>query len=138
MTNACMNLVWLRLDRAESKSARSAPARPYERLYMRAKTAHSQTMKRLSLALLFAFLAKGLYEFWQPSYGTTSWTMPFPPHWHIGGVFLTGVGAFLVGVVLMIIYRFVNPPFFKGQTLTRDTPVLAPEPDAAEVSMTHF
>jgi amino acid transporter len=88
--------------------------------------------------LLFAFLAKGLYEFWQPSYGTTSWTMPFPPHWHIGGVFLTGVGAFLVGVVLMIIYRFVNPPFFKGQTLTRDTPVLAPEPDAAEVSMTHF
>jgi hypothetical protein len=38
----------------------------------------------------------------------------------------------------MVVYRFVNPPFFKGQTLTRDTPVLVPEPDAQDIALTHF
>ncbi len=88
--------------------------------------------------LLFAFMIYGLYEFWNPTYGTTSWTLPFAPNWRIGGVFLTGAGALILGVVLMMIYRFVNPPFFKGETLTRDTPVLVPEPDAEHLSMTHF
>ena len=57
----------------------------------------------------------------------TYWTLPFPPHWKIGGVFLTGIGALVVGVVLMFIYRAVNPPFFKGETLNKDTPILVPE-----------
>jgi hypothetical protein len=42
-------------------------------------------------------------------------------------VFLTGAGALLLGVVLMVIYRIVAPPFFKGETLDRETPVLVPE-----------
>lgn len=66
-------------------------------------------------------------KFWDPAYGNTSWTLPFYPDWHIGGVFLTGAGALILGVVLMIVYRMVNPPFFKGETLDRDTPVLVPE-----------
>ena len=81
--------------------------------------------------LLWAFMIYGLKQFWSPSYGSTSWTLPFSPHWRIGGVFLTGVGALLLGVVLMVIYRFVNPAFFKGQTLDRDTPVLVPDPALA-------
>ena len=78
-------------------------------------------------AVLFAFMIYGLKQFWSPSYGSTSWTLPFSPHWRIGGVFLTGVGAILLGVILMVIYRFVNPAFFRGETLNRDTPVLVPE-----------
>jgi hypothetical protein len=42
-------------------------------------------------------------------------------------VFLTGIGALVVGVVLMFIYRAVNPAFFKGETLNKDTPILVPE-----------
>lgn len=78
--------------------------------------------------ILWAFMVYGVTQFWNPDYGTTSWTLPFSPHWHIGGVFLTGVGALILGVVLMVIYRVVSPPFFRGETLDRSTPVLAPEP----------
>jgi hypothetical protein len=77
--------------------------------------------------VLWAFLGYGLYEFWQPSYGSTSWTLPFSPHWHIGGVFLTGAGALVLGVILMLVYRVVSPAFFKGRTLNKETPVLVPE-----------
>ena len=77
--------------------------------------------------ILFIFFGYGINQYWSPSYGSTSWTLPFSPHWHIGGVFLTGAGALVLGVILMVIYRFVSPPFFKGQTLNRDTPVLVPE-----------
>jgi hypothetical protein len=47
----------------------------------------------------------------------TSWLMPFPPHWRIGGVFLIGALALLLGVVLMVIWRVVSPPFFHRETL---------------------
>ena len=82
-------------------------------------------------AVLFGFMIYGLKQFWNPNYGSTSWTVPFSPHWHIGGVFLTGAGALLLGVVLMVIYRIVAPPFFKGETLDRETPVLVPESEPA-------
>ena len=29
----------------------------------------------------------------------------------------------------MFVYRFINPPFFKGETLNKDTPVLVEETD---------
>jgi amino acid transporter len=76
---------------------------------------------------LFAFFIYGAKQFWSKSYGKTYWTLPFPPHWQVGGVFLTGIGALVVGVVLMIVYRFVSPAFFKGKTLNKDTPILVPE-----------
>jgi hypothetical protein len=77
--------------------------------------------------VLFFFFIYGAKQFWNPSYGNTSWRLPFSPHWRIGGVFLTGIGALLLGVVLMLVYRVVSPPFFKGETLNRDTPILVPE-----------
>ena len=79
--------------------------------------------------VLFAFFFYGAKQFWDPSYGNTSWLLPFSPHWRIGGVFLTGIGALLLGLILMFVYRFVAPPFFKGETLNKDTPILVPETD---------
>ena len=35
----------------------------------------------------------------------------------IGGVFVIGIGALVLGGVLMLVYSRVNPPFFKGETL---------------------
>lgn len=44
----------------------------------------------------------------------------------IGGVFLLGIGALLVGVVLMEVYARIAPAFFAGQTLTRGQADLVP------------
>jgi amino acid transporter len=56
----------------------------------------------------------------------------------LGGAFVIGIGALLLGVVLMIVWAQVAQakPFFRGQTLTRDTPVLVPEDEHA-VMLTH-
>jgi amino acid transporter len=77
--------------------------------------------------ILMFFFGWACYSYWAPNYGYSSWRMPFPPHWHIGGVFLTGIGSLILGVVLMIVYRLVAPPFFRGRTLDASTPVLVPE-----------
>lgn len=53
--------------------------------------------------------------------------MPFPPHWTIGGVFLIGIGTFVIGVILMFVWRATAPAFFRSETLTRDTETLVPE-----------
>ena len=78
------------------------------------------------LILLWAF-AKSLYDDWNPETGYTSWSLPFPPHWQIGGIFILGVGASLLGVILMLTYRAIAPAFFRGDVLTVDTPVLVSE-----------
>jgi amino acid transporter len=82
--------------------------------------------------ILFFALGWSLHDDWlsvntmgESSY--TQWNMPFPPHWAIGGTFLLGVGTFVVGVILMLIYRRVAPAFFRGETLNRDTPTLVPD-----------
>jgi len=75
------------------------------------------------LILLGAFL-QAAHDYWQvgpDADSTTSWTMPFSPHWAIGGIFLTGIGALLLGVILMIITWIAMPPFFRGQTLPKRT-----------------
>jgi amino acid transporter len=75
------------------------------------------------LILLGAFL-QAAHDYWQvgpDADSTTSWQMPFAPHWAIGGIFLTGIGALLLGVVLMIITWIVMPPFFRGQSLPKRT-----------------
>lgn len=58
------------------------------------------------------------------------WTLPFPPHWHIGAVFFIGIGAFVVGLVLMAVARRTMPAFFRGETLNASTPTMVPDPDA--------
>ena len=79
--------------------------------------------------VLAAFFVFGLYEDWKAVNSQSTWLMPFSPHWRIGGIFLTGVGALALGVILMLVYRFVSPAFFRGETLNKDTPILVPETD---------
>ena len=47
----------------------------------------------------------------------------------IGGTFVVGIGALLVGVVLMFVWYLFprSKPFFQGRALNRETPVLVPE-----------
>jgi hypothetical protein len=75
------------------------------------------------LILLAAFL-QAAHDYWlvgPNADSTTSWTMPFSPHWAIGGIFLTGIGALILGVVLMIVTWLAMPPYFRGETLPKRT-----------------
>jgi amino acid transporter len=81
--------------------------------------------------MLVGALAWSLKDDWlAPSDVSTSytgWHMPFAPHWTIGGVFLIGIGTFVIGLILMTIWRYVSPPFFRGETLNRYTATLVPD-----------
>ncbi len=48
-----------------------------------------------------------------------------------GGVFVIGIGSLLLGVVLMVVWALFREsrPFFRGESLNRDTEVLVPEDD---------
>jgi len=63
------------------------------------------------LMLLGAFVIAS-YQYAAPDYGNTT-------IFGIGGVFVIGIGGLLLGAVLMVVYRFVAPAFFKGETLAR-------------------
>ncbi len=67
--------------------------------------------------MLLAAFVKSAYDMWAPDYGDTSL-------WGVGGVFLTGIGALVLGVVLMFVYQAVAPAYFSGRILNEDTPVL--------------
>ncbi|MCU0279413.1 MAG: APC family permease [Candidatus Nanopelagicales bacterium] len=45
----------------------------------------------------------------------------------VGGVFVMGVGSLLIGFIFMFLWQLKAPPFFRGETLHKDTPVLVPE-----------
>jgi amino acid transporter len=81
--------------------------------------------------ILFFALAWSLHDDWlapsDVSTSYTSWHLPFSPHWQIGGVFLIGIGTFVVGIVLMFLWRAMAPAFFRGETLTRETETLVPD-----------
>ncbi|GGF04332.1 APC family permease [Mycetocola zhadangensis] len=49
--------------------------------------------------------------------------------WGIGGTFVIGVGALAIGVVLMLVWWAFprSKPFFRGESLNRDTEVLVPD-----------
>ena len=59
----------------------------------------------------------------------TSWRMGFAPHWEVGGVFLIFLVTMVLGLVLMVLWRFGAPEFFAGETLNRATPTLVPDED---------
>jgi amino acid transporter len=56
----------------------------------------------------------------------TMWTVPFI-HWQIGGAFVIALGAGVIGVLGYFYCKFVNPAFFRKETLTRATPTLVPD-----------
>ena len=73
----------------------------------------------LSLTAAFVFSAIDMFD---PDYGYTV-------IWGIGGVFVIGIGSLALGVVLMLIW-FAFPgskPFFRGESLNRETPILVPD-----------
>ena len=57
----------------------------------------------------------------------TGWLMPFPPHWHLGGVSVLVILAAILGLLLMVTYNIVRPAFFRGEVLNINTPTLVPE-----------
>ena len=97
-------------------------------------------MPLLGGLFLFFALAWSAKDDWNWNGGNgasyTSWTMPFSPHWQIGGVFLLGFGGLLIGVALMIILSIVTPDFFRGKILNRDSPTLVPDVDDATLAQT--
>ena len=87
--------------------------------------------------LLFALVWSAKNDWnWDDGNGQsyTSWTIPFSPHWRIGGVFLLGFGSLLIGYVLMWIWNAYKPAFFRGEVLNRDSPTLVPEVSDEELA----
>ena len=74
-----------------------------------------------AVMLTYAFL-QSAYDMWDPEYGNTVL-------FGIGGTFVVGIGALLIGAVLMVVWSFFADakPFFAGESLNRETPVLVPE-----------
>ena len=85
--------------------------------------------------ILFGALCWTVHDAWlapsDVSSSFTGWQMGFSPHWHIGSVFLIGIGTFVIGIILMLVYQAIAPAFFRGETLNNDTPTLVPDTDPA-------
>ena len=64
----------------------------------------------------------------------TTWTLPFGPHWVIGGVFIIALVSAVVGIIVMVAWQLARPPFFRGEVLNRSTPTLVPESGLPEVA----
>ncbi|HEU5270955.1 MAG TPA: hypothetical protein VFU36_13605 [Jatrophihabitans sp.] len=77
--------------------------------------------------LLWTGLVLTAIQDWKPINSYVVWTMHFAPHWEIGFAFLLGVGSLVVGLVLMAISVPIFRPFFRGETLNRNTPVFVAE-----------
>lgn len=79
-----------------------------------------------AVMLTFAFVQSAI-DMYDVDYG---YTVLFG----VGGTFVVGIGALMVGVVLMFVWYLFprSKPFFDGRSLNRDTPVMVPE-DAADL-----
>jgi amino acid transporter len=77
--------------------------------------------------ILLGCMIYNFWHYWMPVNSYTTWLMPFSPHWQIGGVFILDAGAVFLGVVLMFVFKAVQPAYFKGEVLNRDTPTRVPE-----------
>ncbi|MGB9377916.1 MAG: APC family permease [Mycobacteriales bacterium] len=64
--------------------------------------------------ILLAVFIKSCIDYFNPSYGYTSFSIGGVG---VGGVFLVGIGTLLLGVVLMEIYARIAPAFFRSETL---------------------
>jgi amino acid transporter len=71
--------------------------------------------------------AAGFYSLqsdWVASNSYTRWTVP-GLHWQVGGSFIIAALSALAGVLGFAFMRVAGPAFFRKETLTRTTPVLA-------------
>ena len=83
--------------------------------------------RRWAASSLWACIPWLLVHYWKPVNSYTTWTLPFSPHWHMGGIFVLMVGASVLGVILMYVYRAMRPAYFRGEVLNRDTPTRVPD-----------
>jgi hypothetical protein len=67
---------------------------------------------------LFAVLIITLRDSASPDYGSGASVFG------IGLVLVLGLGLILLGLVLMLVWRSMQPAFFRGETLRKDTPVV--------------
>jgi len=67
------------------------------------------------LAAMFLQLAVATFD---PAYGSGGAILG------VGTVFAIGVGILMIGALLMLVWRFRAPEFFRGHTLRHDTPAL--------------
>jgi amino acid transporter len=86
--------------------------------------------------ILFVVMGWSFYLDWLSPYvaklnpaeaSYTGWLMPFPPHWHLGGVSILVIVAAVIGVIAMVTYSILRPAFFRGEVLNERTPTLVPE-----------
>ncbi len=84
----------------------------------------------LGWAIMWAAGIYSLQSDWTATFGYTFWTVP-GLHWEIGGIFLIAFFAAVAGVAGFFYMRATRPAFFRGETLTRSTPTLVPDPDVA-------
>jgi amino acid transporter len=43
--------------------------------------------------------------------------------WSTGGIFVIAVGSLVLGIILMLVWKWRSPAFFTGSVLNRDTPI---------------
>ncbi len=75
--------------------------------------------------------AAGFYSLqsdWVASNSFTRWTVP-GLHWQIGGIFIIAALSALAGLIGFVFMRSTAPAYFRRETLTRTTPVLASSED---------
>jgi amino acid transporter len=67
--------------------------------------------------LLIAFV-KSAFDFWKPDSGSTSF-------FGIGGPFVLGIGAIVIGIPIMIVWNIIRPAYFKGGTMASSQELVA-------------
>jgi amino acid transporter len=77
--------------------------------------------------ILWFLMGWSFWYYWKPVNSYTTWTIPVPPHWHVGGVFVIDCMMIVLGIILMVGYRAARPAFFRGETLNRDSATLVTE-----------
>ena len=72
--------------------------------------------------MLFGGMFLTLYQDLKPANSYVVFTIP-GTHVHTGWAFVLAVGSVVVGAILMLVCSSVYKPFFRGETLNRDTPI---------------
>jgi len=86
--------------------------------------------------LLWGGMVLTIIQDWKPDNSYVVWNMHFAPHWHVGFAFVLGVGSFVIGLILMLVCTVAYRPFFRGETLNRDTPIYLAEDEPINAAFT--
>ena len=81
-------------------------------------------MPLLGAIILYFILCWSFWYYWNPDNSYT--TLSVFGH-TFGGTFILDVGTLVIGVILMFTMQAFRPAFFRGETLTRNSPTLVTE-----------